>query len=161
MWTRDSPYVRSRRARGFTLSPGYLATTRTNLLRHVLPAFGKRRVAAISPSAIEGWRLSLFDEGQLAPRTINLATRVLSVMLAAAEQGGYTTRNLAAGIGKLAERPGERGVPKVRKVRAVFADDAIASVWGGDLGHRALRLLAAVTGLRTGEALGLRHAGSI
>ena len=156
-WANESPYVRSRRARGFTLSPGYLATMRTNLERHVLPAFGQHRVASITPTDVETWRLSLFEEGRLSPRTINLATRVLSVMLAEAVQRGFAARNPAAGIGKLAERPSARGVMTLDEVRALFDDKATRRVWGDDHRHRALNMVGAASGLRLGEALGLRR----
>ena len=48
-------------------------------------------------------------------------------MLADAEQRGYVSRNPTAGLGKLAERPSERGVLELCEVRALFAEDAVTA----------------------------------
>ena len=52
-WTDTCSYVRSRRARGYNLSPGYLAAMRTYVNRHLIPAFGLLRLSSITTQVVE------------------------------------------------------------------------------------------------------------
>ena len=63
-WLR---YVEHERGVRATTIREYRSSART----HLLPAFGDRKLEAVTPQAVEAWKAQLLTEGRLSRRTIN------------------------------------------------------------------------------------------
>ncbi len=115
------------------------------LRRHILPRFGNRDLRSISTSEVQAWVRDLRQH--LAPSTIERAYRTLHAVFAHAEADGLIARNPCAGVRRpRIERP-PITPPTPEEIRAIVA--------AADDRYRALVILAAGTGLRRGECLGL------
>ena len=80
------------------------------LLRyHLLPAFGERLLAALTPLDVQAYIASQIESGTLAPKTVNNVLALLKQMLKAAVDWGYLSAVPVAGVKKL-RRP-RRDVP--------------------------------------------------
>jgi integrase len=77
-------------------------------------------------------------------------------MFKEARRLGNIQADPAAGIEPLKETPKRKSILTREEVRVLFTDKALVSVWGGNLPHFALNLLAATTGMRMGEIQGLQ-----
>lgn len=117
---------------------------------YVLPAIGAAKLRTLTPTAVERMTAGMIARG-LSPTTAKGARTTLRMMLRDAERDGLVVRNVAA----LARPPRtERHelqvltVAETRRFLEGTADD--------DLGP--LFALAAMTGMRQGEVLGLRWA---
>jgi integrase len=125
-------------------------TTRTHytylLNRYIFPELGASRLAAIQPSTVRAWFLSISAERR---STASDAYRLLQTVLRAAVTDGLIAKTPAtvkgAGTVKAAERP----TASIAEVTA--AAEAAPERW------RAAILLAAWCQLRRGEALGLQR----
>lgn len=125
--------------------PGTQASVESCLRLHLLPAFGPRPVASIRPTEVRQFVRGLSE--RLAPSTVALHHRWLSVILNAAVSDGIIHRNPATGTGP--GRPDRRAVEPLRteQVRALI--DAAPDR------YRALFLLALGTGMRQAECFGV------
>jgi integrase len=159
-WTKDCEYTRRKRARGKSISPGYADAMRTYLDRHILPYFKNKLLNRITPADIEHWLLSLRDkktrDGYLSPTTVNHCLTNLKIMLKEAARLGLLSSSPAAFIERLKEKPKVKTILSLEEVRALFRESSIEKIWGGDMKHFTLNLLAASTGLRMGEVQGLQ-----
>jgi integrase len=129
-------------------APSTAYDTENRLRRHVRPALGDERVAAITTEQLDGFYLELEGEGH-APASIRRLHGMIRAALAQAVRWGWIERNPAQGC-RLPEVPNPTPVvttPDVLKkvLDAVPADFATF-----------LRLVA-VTGMRRGEACALRR----
>jgi len=125
-------------------SSNYLSIARN----HLLPSLGKKRLSDLTPVHIDHLLAQKIDEG-LAPSTVRRVRAVLSQALDQAMRWGYVNRNVAA-----LSRP-----PKVPRVEGRTLSPQQARKFLDVLhGHRneALYALMLSTGLRRGEALGLK-----
>lgn len=123
--------------------PTTRAHVETMLRRHVYPAFGDRALASVRPSEVQAWVTGL----PLAPSTVGVVHGLLAGVYTAALRDRLVTSS-----------PCEHTrLPKVVKQRIVpLTDDQVrALVAVVPDPYRALVLLAAGTGLRQGEAVGL------
>jgi len=119
-----------------------------NLRLYVLPVVGKTKLRALTPVAVERMTGGMLQRG-LAPLTARGARGTLRMLLRDAERDGLVVRNAAA----LARPPRvERHELRVltaaetRRFLEGTADDALGPLFA----------LAATTGMRQGEILGLR-----
>jgi integrase len=135
--------------RGYLAPSGYAVMETTWRVR-VEPRWGGVALGAIKPSAVQRWVSGLCSEAAdkaIAPATAKRAHYVLSSILADAVVDNLIARNPAAKV----------KLPPTRRRRAVYLTheqvDALAAAAGE---HEALVLLLAYTGLRWGEAVGLR-----
>lgn len=119
-----------------------------DLRLHVLPVLGSIPLAALTPTGVERMTAGMIAQG-LSPTTARGARTVLRLVLRDAERDGLVTRNVAA----LARPPRvERHVftiltaDETRKLIEGTADDELGPVF----------VVAAVSGMRQGEILGLR-----
>ena len=75
VWEKDKepecPYIRNRLARGLSYSPGNAYIQRRNLEKHILPAFGGRRIDRITTGEIEAWLRSLPAKSKISQVTAN------------------------------------------------------------------------------------------
>ncbi|MBI2170325.1 MAG: site-specific integrase [Actinobacteria bacterium] len=118
----------------------------TTLLRnHILPAFGDRPIRSIRPGEVQAWVRD--RSAVLAPSTVDVAFRFLSSICATAVVDGHIERTPCEGI-KLPriERP-PIVPPTPDEVHAITAEIIDR--------YRAPVVLAAGTGLRSGECFGL------
>jgi integrase len=126
--------------------PSTQAHHETTLRRHVYPILGDKRLSAILPSDVQAWVQRLTGNG-LAPRTVVLAHSLLSSILRAAVRDRRIVANPCEGI----------KVPKAEKKRITVLTTgqvkALTEAMPAEL--RALITLAAGTGMRQGECLGL------
>lgn len=153
-WAVDGQYARDRIDQGKPLSRAYLANSRRAITNHV-----KRFLAGRPPVDIEGTTPGLLQEllravrdKGLSPRTVNTVFQAVAVPLADYWRGkAHSERNPAAAVKKFAESPARREILGLDEVRALFK-----TPWA-DPRHATINLLAATTGLRLGECLGLQH----
>lgn len=125
--------------------PSSAAHVERMLRRHAYPAFGDRPLASILPSEVQSWvkRLSLI----LAPSTVGVVHGIVAGVFKAAIRDRRLTTSPCEGT-RLPQEHREQVVPL--QVEELAALEAALPEW-----LRALVTLAASTGLRQGEALGL------
>lgn len=117
-------------------------------LTRILPTLGGRSLARLRPSEIKGWRRAMGE--RLVPATVDATAAVLAMMLRAAVQDGLLERS---------PLPAARGGSSSRVVdpdELLTLEQVLA--WGSALpaASREMPVVAATTGLRQGELLGLR-----
>lgn len=133
-----------------SVRPLTVAAYRRWLLLHVVPVIGGRPLARLTPRDVQAMLARKRADG-LSPRSVAHIRTVLRTALQRAVRWGVVGRNVAA----LADPP---RVP-AREVEAMTPQEATA-ILGAVAGTRIAGLvtLALYTGLRSGEALGLRWA---
>ena len=169
-WTADCDYVRAEKDSGRDLSPGYTSIQRNLLERYLIPAFGKKKLELITVGMIEKWQRSLLEgsapiripenakgsaarpQRPLAPKTVNNLTSLLSTMLQEAKRQGYIKSNPCQDTRGLSDRSKSRGVITPAEAKKIFSSNA----WTSEVA-RVASLLAAVTGMRSGEVLAIKY----
>jgi len=151
-WLPDGDYARARAARGHQLSAEYLANSHAAIVRHVLPHLRHRHIATLSPEVLETM-LMYFHRHGMSARRVNTVRQAIGVPLAEAVRLGRLVENPMAKVPRLAETPAPREILTPEEARAV-----LAAIPDGPL--RLINMLAAATGMRLGECLGLQ-AGDI
>ncbi len=129
--------------------PTTRAHAETMLRRHALPHFGDRSLASVRPSQVQAWVRGLTDV--LAPATVEVVYRYVSAIFRTATADRLITSSPCVGV----------KLPKIapRQVVPLPTDDVHALSDTVPDRYKALVVLAAGTGLRQGECLGLevRH----
>ncbi len=125
--------------------PTTRANVETHLRRHVYPAFGHRRLGTIRPSEIQRWTTGL--SRTLAPATVQVIHGILAAIFKAALRDRLVTSSPCAGTRLPKKLPVEVVPLTTETVHALAA--AVPER------YRALVVLAAGTGMRQGECLGL------
>lgn len=126
--------------------PNTAARVKSQLVRHVYPVLGDRRIASIRPSEVQA--LSTALGAVLAPGSVRTLMATVGAVFAAAARDRVIGLDPAAGVA-LPEVPRKRIVPlTVEQVEALV--DAAPDR------YRALIVTAAGTGLRQGEVFGLQ-----
>ena len=141
------------RQRGHLKPSGY-AVMETAWRVRVKPRWGHVALGDIKPTAVQAWMAELGqgaeDAKAIKPATVKRAHYVLSQILADAVTDNLVVKNPAAGL----------KLPKVSRKAPVYLShqqvDNLANAAGGQCGTLVLTL--AYTGLRWGEAVGLRVA---
>jgi integrase len=125
--------------------PTTVAQVETSLRRHVYPMFGDRALGSVRPGEVQAWVRGL--EQRLAPSTIEVVYSFLAGIFRAAVRDRLIITTPCVGI-RLPKREPKRVVPlATERVEALIA--AMPER------YRALVVLAAGTGLRHAEALGV------
>lgn len=117
----------------------------SHLTNHVLPHLGHRPLASIRPSEIQAWVKGRSEV--LAPATVEVMYRYVSTIFKAAVSDRLIASSPCVGV-KLPKVDREKIVPLDTKTVEAIIDAAPSR-------FRALILMAAGTGLREGELLGL------
>ncbi len=126
---------------------------------HIVPVLGKVKIQDLKRSQVESWLRTLEDtpytrlNGKVvaySANTLRLCRAVLGMALQWGMREGYVSRNVA----REAATPGGRPRPEKHAMTEEQAGKLIESTRGTDLG--VLWALMITTGLRRGEALGLR-----
>jgi len=128
---------------------------------HILPYFKDKKLQKIKSRTIETWldELSMKKKGTgelISPTTVNRCLTCLKIMLKEAVRLDYLLKSPADGIKQFRESPKKKTILTMDEVRALFQDDRIKEVWGGDLKHYTANLLAATSGMRLGEVQALQ-----
>ncbi|MDR0497751.1 MAG: site-specific integrase [Treponema sp.] len=138
-----------------------ICTHRSSFSNHVKEYFAKYRLDEITPNVIENWLLSLTEkivnkekQTTLKPKSINHAFITLQIMLKEAVKAKLIKTNPCNEVKKLRVDGVVRAILTVEEVRKIFPLDW-STVWDSKVVYLAHRL-AACTGLRIGELLGLR-----
>jgi integrase len=137
-WLRErKPYV----------APGTWEGYEVHGRKRILPAFGKRRLTAITTFEIRDWLLELFEAGESAPKTLNNTLGVLVAVLNGAVADRLIPVNPATGVERLPLGHVERDWLRLHEIDPYL--DACAPP------YRPLAKLLIGTGLRISEALAL------
>jgi len=116
--------------------------------RRLAPLIGRIKLSQLTPQVIQGAYARLLAQG-LAPRSVRQAHVVLHGALGQAMRWGMVGRNAADGV--IVPRPEPREmetltIDELQRLFEVTKDEPLRSLW----------ILLSTTGLREGEALGLR-----
>ena len=131
-----------------TLKPSTRSSYRANLRRYVLPWLGGARLLDLRKGDIQQW-LSALSQNGLSRQTVKNIWAVLSSVLTTAVDWGYLKENPARGVRFPARQPKARAfLPAPDQVGHILAQLAEPSF--------TLAVLLVGTGLRVGEAIGLR-----
>ena len=115
---------------------------------HIVPALGKVKLRALTPTHVRGLYRQKLESG-LAPRTVNYIHQTLHKALRQAVADGLVPRNVASVV--RAPRPAKK---EMRFLDLEQAEALLEAARGDRL--EALYVLAIRTGMRQGELLGLR-----
>lgn len=127
--------------------PSSTRSIEMHIRRHHEPTFGNRRLSSITPSDVQEWVTTMARV--YAPATVRLSYKILRAVL-----------NAAVAAKELGESPCGRHIvlpaePTVRR-DALSVEQVEQIISGVNPRYSAIALLAARTGLRQGECLGLR-----
>jgi integrase len=164
-WDFDTcAYLQSRKGRR-VISKSYAATGKAAMNNWLIPEFGDKRLDTITDFEIDQWLTGFTNQTHLAndgktvkhfkSGTANVALAFLRVMLDFAVKQKLLKYNPCAQVEKLKIQ--DRKVIKILtplEVKALFPENW-ETVWDSHL-HYMLNKLAACTGMRIGELLGLR-----
>jgi integrase len=142
------------------LRPSTLDSYERNIRLHVIPRLGNVALQQLAPEDLDGFYGELLASGRreggggLSNKTVRYVHGILHKALADAQRKGTVLRNVAA----LADAP-KLSSSKKREARVWNAGELRAFLLGvGDERAHAAFFLAAHTGMRRGEVLGLRWA---
>lgn len=130
------------------VSDGSWAAYRTRVNLHILPLLGTRRLTALKTKDVDQWQQELEAKG-LSVNTRKEIRSTLVIIISWAQARDMVTRNVAA----LSAGPRGSG-RKVETLTQAQAKEVLERVQGWRL--EAAVVLMLMTGLRVGEALGLR-----
>ncbi len=146
-------YLKSRMARR-KISTSYARHGKRNLEKHLIPAFGNKRLNEITSHEIDVWMVSNLEKGRAA-NSVNLMYTILKVMLGVAVRKGLIEKNPCAQVQRAAVRRNKVEIMTIEEVKRLFDPEQLECVWREEL-HYTLSMLAATTGMRLGEIQGLR-----
>jgi integrase len=146
------PYLTKQKARK-KMSQSTASRGRYSVRVFLLPAFGKQKLDAISACRIDDWLTNAPKLG-FANNTVNTAFRFLSIMLGEAARRGVTQVNPCRGVKTLPVQKKEIEILTPPEVKMLFSRGCSA-IWQSEIVYM-LNKLAACTGMRIGEVLGLR-----
>ena len=134
------------------IRPATIAGYKAMLDTHARPFFGRMRLSEIEPADVRAYAQRLAAKG-LARNTIRLALSPVKLVLATAVEDGLVRSNAAAGVRFTAEKH-EHDKPAAE--RALTSEQSARLVEQMPEQHRLLVEFLIQTGLRIGEAVGLR-----
>jgi predicted NUDIX family phosphoesterase len=135
------------------MTRSYADMSKNRMNKHVIPYFGKMRLDKITNIEIED-RLTSFSEKGVKNETANGIFIVLKIMLGEAARNKIIKHNPCADVEKLMSVRKDVKILTPDEVRGLFPSDR-ADVWGSFLFYL-FNKLAACTGMRIGEIVGLR-----
>ena len=125
-----------------------VAQVETHLRRHAYPTFGDRALGSIRPSEVQAWVRQL--EQDLAPSTIGVVYSFVAAIFRAAVRDRLIVATPCVDV-RLPK-------PEPKRVDPLATERVEALIAAMPERYRALVILAAGTGLRQGECLGLEGA---
>ena len=152
-WVWDScPYLKMRAARR-EITHSYADRARRQLRMHLLPYFGKMRLDKISEYDVDAWLTSFSGKG-FKNTSANQYFGVLRIMLGEALRKKLIRSNPALLLQELKDDGGEISILTPEEVKLLFPA-VWGDVWDSWVPYVANKL-AACTGMRLGEVLGVR-----
>jgi integrase len=164
-WDYDTcPYLKSRKGRR-PISRGYATQGLYAVTNHLIPVFGDRRIDLITEAEVDQWlttfteRTHLSNDGETLEHykssTANLAFKILKIMLNYAVKQKLIKTNPCKNV-EMLKTDDEKDIEILTpdEVKKLFPVDW-ETVWDERLFYT-LNKLAACTGMRHGELLGLR-----
>jgi integrase len=124
------------------------ARVRRDLAKHVYPMIGDLRIGAARRSDLQCWVHQLVSTSGLAPSTVGVIVATAHAVFERAVSDGLIARNPCKGLSLPEIKNSEVLIPTDEQFRAVLA--GLHSPW-----YRRLVLVAAGTGMRSGELRGL------
>jgi len=155
IWDKCS-YIKAKLARSPenkpSISKTYADDTRSRLVIHILPYFGKLKLSHIKSHTIEKWMIDLKKE--LSAKTVNHCLSALRVMLNEAHRKGLIQKNPITSIKPFINDSKVRGILSLEEARTLFNSDNMINSWINEV-YYGMNFLAAATGMRLGEIRGL------
>ncbi|MFI1950970.1 tyrosine-type recombinase/integrase [Streptomyces xinghaiensis] len=136
------------------LKPRTVASYRTSYAVHVLPAFGDRRIASLTPEDVEAWVAGLSSQG-LKPATIRNTYIALNKACRYALRHGLLAANPCAGV-ELPKFAADGSPPFAPHFLTPAQVESIARQLDAHAPYGLIVRVAAYTGLRAGELAALR-----
>jgi len=153
-WDWDnSPYLKERRKR-VKLTQNYTDKCKKLTETTVSPYFGKMKLDGITGEAIEGWLDAMLNTG-LKNVTINGYFGTLMTMIKWGVRKRMIDRDPFLDVQKLIKEPKEKKIVTQDEFKALFVSNW-KKVWDNDLLMYTAHKLAALTGMRCSEVLGLK-----
>ena len=153
-WEWDTcPYLKKRRGRR-EITKSYAKSAWRRLHTHILPYFGKKRLDRITEFDIDTWLTSYAEKG-IRNNTANTFLNILVTMLNEAVRQKIIKANPALLVMKLKKDTKAIDILKPNEVKKIFPENW-RKVWGDEYIAYVANKLAACTGMRFGEVLGLR-----
>ena len=150
-WDFDkSEYIRDRLAHGYRFSRRYARECQNRLKAELVPFFGDKKLNCVTTDDLKKLSNQLADRG-LSTSTINQVVLICCTPLKWAFNEKIIPANPAVGLTKFSITNKERGILTESEAAAVFAVE-----WKDKRAFVA-SLVAATTGARQGECLGLRR----
>ena len=149
----ESPYLKDRKKRR-KLTQAYADKNKKVAEYTLIPYFGKMRLDQISGEAIDGW-LDKMIKDKYKNSTTNGYFGTLQTMMRWAVKKRVIERDPFLDVQKLMNEQGDKKIVTPDEFKALFAGDWKA-VWDGDLLLCTANKIAALTGMRCCEVLGLR-----
>lgn len=151
--TLDEVAGRYLKVRSATLAPNTIATTERHYLARVSPRLGHRSLEQIDRRRVEGWLSDLVAAGASRSMVIG-SVAALRTILSAAVEWGLIERNPAMGLRLPA--PETHNAAAVERVLTPAQLARLIGEGCPTVRSRSMISLAAETGLRRGEVIGLR-----
>jgi len=148
-------YLKARELGGAKIGLSHANGQRAILQRHLVPAFGTMKLHSIGPKAIEEWLYSLREKG-LKPITVKHFFSTIRLMLGEAFRHGLLSENPADKVRHLDQTVREKGILTQREAVDLLSPEGYEKYWDGNILGYLASLLAASTGMRLGEIVGLR-----
>jgi integrase len=153
-WEWDTcPYIQKRRKR-YSLTQAYTDNAKRNLEKVLMPFFGKMLMNKITRNDVERLLDSLIQK-KYQNTTINGYYATLRTMMIEAVDRKIITADPTEKVSKLINDRKEIRIITPEEFKKLFVGDW-QKVWGGDRIGCTVNKLAAVTGMRFGELMGLR-----
>ena len=149
----NSPYLKERMKRK-DLTKAYAEKNKKVVDKHINHYFGKMVLSKITPEVIEKWFEDL-SKRKLKNTTINGYYTILKTMLKWAVKKRILQRDPTLGIEKLSNDRKALKIITPGEFKSLFCSDW-QRVWNNDRIIYVANKLAALTGMRTGEVLGLK-----
>ena len=158
-WAKDfwnaekSKYLKDRKKRR-VLTDNYIVSAERVTNKNLVPYFGKMRLDQITGDVIDGWLDNMIANGY-KNTSCNSYFSVIKTMMKYAAKKGVIARDPFLDVEKLMNDADERIIITPDEFKALFVGDW-RKVWNNDLLLCTANKLAALTGLRCAEILGLK-----
>jgi len=147
-------YLKKRRKR-FKLTQGYAKHAKRNMVNMLVPYFGDMPMDKITEADVEKFLDYLIVEKQLKNSTANDFLTTLKTMMIEAATRRVITIDPTKNVAKLIKEPKKIQIITPQEFKSLFAGNW-GKVWNNNrIGYTANKL-AALTGMRTAEVLGLK-----
>lgn len=142
---------------GTGIRPDTLKRYKSDLAKHAVPHFGRRRLVEIEPRDVKGYARALTDRG-LSPASVRNIIAPLRALFATAVEEGLIRHNPATGLRLASRAPTSmEDDDSDGPVKALTPDELRALIAAAPEGPQRLMIqLTAATGMRISEVLALR-----